>query len=168
SGSTVDGPSFGAGGPKFREGAPRSLAFGSGDGVQPGAPGLDFETWDKQTTLGGCRRSRGCSDFGAADGRLVVEATMRSLVVVVVGPWLQAVVSLQGVGPVFCVGPFAQGGLDEALRLAIGSGCVRSGSAMLDGHLLAGLTELSGAVTGAVVSKQGAHADAVHGEELDG
>src|SRR6185437_1584110 len=41
--------------------------------------------------MGDCRRSRGCSDFGAADGRLVVEATMRSLVVVVVGPWLQAV-----------------------------------------------------------------------------
>jgi hypothetical protein len=33
-----------------------------------------------------CRRSRGCSTLGAADGRPVVEATMGSLVVVVVGP----------------------------------------------------------------------------------
>ena len=33
-------------------------------------------------------------------------------------------------------------------------------------HLLAGLTELAGAVAGAVVGEQGAHADAVAGEEL--
>jgi hypothetical protein len=35
---------------------------------------------------GACRRSRGCSVVGAADGRLVVEATMGSLAVVVVVP----------------------------------------------------------------------------------
>jgi hypothetical protein len=38
---------------------------------------------------GGCRRSRGCSIAESADGRFVVEATMRSLVVVEVDPWLQ-------------------------------------------------------------------------------
>ena len=67
---------------------------------------------------------------------------MGSFAVVVVGPGLQVSVSLLGVGPVFCIGPFAQGGLDEALGLAVGSGCVGSGAAVFDGHLLAGLTEL--------------------------
>jgi hypothetical protein len=38
---------------------------------------------------GTCRWSRRCSIAGAADGRLVVEATMGSLVVVVVGPGLE-------------------------------------------------------------------------------
>jgi hypothetical protein len=38
--------------------------------------------------------------FGAADGRLVVKATMRTGVVVVVGPGSEAEVSLLGVGPV--------------------------------------------------------------------
>jgi hypothetical protein len=38
---------------------------------------------------GTCRWSRRCSMAGAADGRLVVEATMRSLVVVVVDPGLE-------------------------------------------------------------------------------
>ena len=44
--------------------------------------------------MGGCRRSRGCSDFGTADWRVVVEATMRSLVVVVVVPRFEVGVSL--------------------------------------------------------------------------
>ena len=43
----------------------------------------------QQGAGGACRWSRRCSIAGAADGRLVVEATMRSLVVVVVGPGLE-------------------------------------------------------------------------------
>ncbi len=54
---------------------------------------------------------------------------MRPLVVVVVGPWLEAGIALVGVGPVFCIGPLAQGGLDEALGLAVGSGRVGPGAA---------------------------------------
>ena len=68
---------------------------------------------------------------------------MGSFVVVIVGPGLQAVVSLLRVGPVCGIGPFAQSGLDEALGLAIGSWGVRSCAAVFDGHLLAGLTKLS-------------------------
>ena len=67
---------------------------------------------------------------------------MGSLTVVVVDPWLQVSVSLLGVGPVFCVSLFAQRGLDESLSLAVGSGCVRSGAAVFDSHLLTGLAEL--------------------------
>ena len=92
--------------------------------------------------LGDCRRSRGCSIIGAADGRLVVEATMRPLVVVEVWPRLEASVSFVGVYPVFRVGPFSESGLDKAFRLAVGSGRVKPGSAVLDVHSLAGLAEL--------------------------
>src|ERR1035438_8185803 len=91
---------------------------------------------------------------------------MRPLEVVVVGPRLEASITLLGVGPVFCIGPLAQRGLDEALGLAVGSGRVGSGAAVVELHLLACLAELAGAVAGAVVGEQGADADAVAGEEL--
>ena len=57
---------------------------------------------------------------------------MRSFAVVVVGPGLKMSVSFLGVGPVFCVGPFAQRGLDEAFGLAVGSGRVGPGAAVFD------------------------------------
>ena len=66
---------------------------------------------------------------------------MWSLVVVVVGPWLQGSISLLRVGPVFCVGPFAQRGLDESLGLAVGLGRVGPGAAVFDLPSLAGLSE---------------------------
>lgn len=67
---------------------------------------------------------------------------MRSLVVVVVCPWLEVLVSFDGVGPVFCVGPFSEGGLNKAFSLSVGSWRVGSGAMVLDGHSLACLTEL--------------------------
>jgi len=51
--------------------------------------------------------------------------------VVVVDPGLEVSISFQRVGPVFCVCPFAQGGLDEAFGLPIGSWRVRAGVAVL-------------------------------------
>ena len=92
---------------------------------------------------------------------------MRPFVVVVVSPRLEAGIALIRVGPVFCIGPFAQGGLDEALCLAVSSGRVGSCAAVVELHLLAGVAELAGAVAGTVVGEQGADADAVAGEELD-
>ena len=68
---------------------------------------------------------------------------MGSLSVVIVNPRLQVSISLLGVGPVFCVGPFAQRGLDEAFRLAVSSWRVRSGAAVFDGHLQTGVPELA-------------------------
>ena len=67
---------------------------------------------------------------------------MGSFPVVIVDPGLQVSISLFRVDPVFGVGPFAQGGLDEPLGLSVGSRRVRSGAAVVDGHLLAGVTEL--------------------------
>ena len=49
---------------------------------------------EKEKNAGACRRSRGCSDLGAADGRFVVEAAVWSLVVVVVEPGLEVGVAL--------------------------------------------------------------------------
>ena len=93
---------------------------------------------------------------------------MRSNAVVIVDPRLQVSISLLRIGPVFGICPFAQGGLDEPFGLSVGSRCVRSGTAVFDGHLLASVTELSGAIAGAVVGKKCAHADAMSGEDLDG
>lgn len=90
---------------------------------------------------------------------------MWSFVVVVVVPGFEAGVALVGVGPVFGIGPLVQRGLDEAFCLAIGLRRVGSGAAVPDVELLAGEPEAVGAVTAAVVGEQGAHADAVGGEE---
>ena len=97
-----------------------------------------------------------------------MKTTMGSDVVVVIGPGSEKKVSLLGVGPVSGIGPFAQSGLDEALRLAVGSGRVGFCAVMFDLHGLTGQTKPCGAVAGAVVGQQGAHTDAVGGEELDG
>src|SRR5271157_2201476 len=115
---------------------------------------------------GTCRCSRRCTSLGAADGRLVVEATMRAFVVVIVGPRLEAGIALVGIGPVFCVGPFAQRGLDKALGFAVGSWRVGPGAAVVELHLQASQTKLSRSITGAIVGEQCADADAVAGEEL--
>jgi len=43
---------------------------------------------------GACSGSRGCCIAESADGRFIVEATMRAMVVVEVDPWLELSVSL--------------------------------------------------------------------------
>ena len=90
---------------------------------------------------------------------------MGSMVVVIVVPRLEVSISLLGVVPVLSTGPLAQGGLDKALGLAVGSGSVGSGAAVLEEHSLAGVSELLGAVAGTVVGEQSAHTDAVGSEE---
>jgi hypothetical protein len=49
------------------------------------------------------------------------------------------------------ISPFPEGGLDEALGLAIGFGCVGLGADVLDAELAAGVAEGEGFVTTAVV-----------------
>src|SRR5437660_1674745 len=66
------------------------------------------------------------------------------------------------------VGPFAQGGLDEAFRLAVGAGSVGTGEAVLDAELEASGAELSGTIAGAVVGEQAADGDLlIAGHALD-
>ena len=64
------------------------------------------------------------------------------------------------------IGPLAQCGLDETLGLSVGSWGIWSGASVFDSHGLTSVTELGGAIAGAVVGQQCAHADAVSGEEL--
>src|SRR2546429_9724830 len=66
------------------------------------------------------------------------------------------------------VGPLAQSGLDEAFRLAVGAGSVRTGEAVLHAELEAGGAEVSKAIAGAPVGEQAADGDAVLGIEGDG
>jgi len=67
---------------------------------------------------------------------------MRTEEVVVVSPRTEVLVSLLGVGPVFCVGPLTQGGLDEAFGLAVGLRRVGSGAVVFDSELKASLTKV--------------------------
>src|SRR6266851_4576651 len=66
------------------------------------------------------------------------------------------------------IGPLAQGGLNEALGLAVGAGSVGTGEAVLDAELEAGGAEVAGTIAGAVVGEQAADGDAVLGVEGDG
>ena len=82
-----------------------------------------------------------------------MKATMRTGVVVVVGPGSEAEVSLLGVGPMSGVGPFAQGGLDEAFGFAVGLGRVRASATVFEAHLETGLTKEMGAIAAAVIGE---------------
>jgi hypothetical protein len=61
-----------------------------------------------------------------------VKATMRTGVVVGVGPGSEGEVALVGVGPVSGIGPFAQSGLDEAFSFAVGLRRVRASAAVFE------------------------------------
>jgi hypothetical protein len=67
-----------------------------------------------------------------------------------------------------CIGPCTGDGLDEALGLAIGLGAIRSGEAMFDAELLAGLGEKFGAIGGAAVGEEALDLDAMSFVEVDG
>ena len=66
------------------------------------------------------------------------------------------------------LGPFAGDGLDEALGLAIGLGAVRSGEAVFDAELEAGVGEEFGAIGGAAVGEEALDLDAMSFVEADG
>ena len=66
------------------------------------------------------------------------------------------------------VGPLAGDGLDEAFRLAIGLGAIRSGETMLDPELAASGGEEFGAVSGAAIREEALDGDAVVLVESEG
>jgi hypothetical protein len=147
-----------------------------------------LDSWDRNNTIllnllralpegglearameGSCDLSRRCAHRrGAADGRSVPETTMRTVEVVMLEPGREVQIAFLRVEVMANVGPLAQGGLDEALGLAVGAGSVGTGEAVLDAELEAGGAELSGAIAGAVVGEQAADGDAVLGVEGDG
>ena len=64
-----------------------------------------------------------------------MKTTMRTGVVVVVGPGSEGEVASVGVGRVSGIGPFAQSGLDEAFGFAVGLGGVGASAAVFEAHL---------------------------------
>ncbi len=63
---------------------------------------------------------------------------MRAVEVVMLQPGQEMQVAFGGVEVMANVGPLAQGGLNEAFRLAVGAWSVRAGEAVLDAKLEAG------------------------------
>ena len=66
------------------------------------------------------------------------------------------------------IGPLAGDGLDEAFGLAIGLWAIRSGEAVFEAELLAGLGEEFGAIGGAAVGEEALDADAMSLVKVDG
>ena len=68
--------------------------------------------------------------------------------------------SLSGVWIGFGIGPFTQGGLDEAFGLSVGAWCIGFGADVLDGEVFAGIAPGEGFVAGAVVGHDAFDGDA--------
>ena len=105
--------------------------------------------------------------MGAADGRLVEKATMRSVEVVVVSPRSESEVAMSGVGPVSGVGPLAQSGLDEAFGFAIGLRRVGASATVLEAQVQTSVTKLVRAIATAVIGEQGTDGDAVASKKVN-
>ena len=89
---------------------------------------------------------------------------MRAMPVVVVEEGWEAGGALSGVGVSMSVGPFAQGGLDEALGVAIGLWSVGPGEAVLEAEG-GGVLHGAGAIAGAIIGVEPLSFDAVPGKE---
>ena len=111
----------------------------------------------------------------SADRRIIAEAGVGAMPVVVVEPGVEMGGAVWGGKVGAGVGPFAEGSLDEALGLAVGAGGVGPCEAVANAQAAASLAEGAGAVTGAVVGEEASDAYAEraivgHGgvEELHG
>ena len=93
---------------------------------------------------------------------------MRTGEVVMLEPGGELLIAFLGVGVVANVGPFAQGGLDEAFGFAVGAGSVRASKAVTDAEFGASGAKLMGAIAASVVGEQAANGDAVLGVESEG
>jgi len=78
---------------------------------------------------------------------------MLAVEVVVMQPWVELGLSFQRVLVGACVGPLAQGGLDEAFGFAVGAWGVRPGEAVLDSLLQQRVSEAVVAVAWPVVGE---------------
>ena len=103
-------------------------------------------------------------EAGTGDGRFLVEAGVRSVPVVEVSPRPEEGKSFSGVLIEASVGPFADGGLDEAFGLAVSAGSVDAGANVFEIEFAAGLGEAVGIKAGAVVGHDAARSNAETGE----
>jgi hypothetical protein len=99
----------------------------------------------------------------AADRWSMVEATMRSVPVVVVKPGKKLVVALLGVLIQAGIGPFAESGLDKSFGFTVGARGVGTGEVMAQAELNNGGVESVGAIAVTVVGEQATNGDAQSG-----
>ena len=85
---------------------------------------------------------------------------MRSVPVVEVCPGGEMLAPVSGVLVEPGIGPFADGGLDEAFGLAIGSRSVDASTDMFEFEIAAGIAEAVGVEAGSVVGHEAARLDA--------
>ena len=104
---------------------------------------------------------------GTADGRSVIQTSMRTMPIVLMEPARQFESALLGVVVSATVGPFAQSGLDESFGFAVGARSVRSGKTLANAELLAEAAEVAGAVAGTVIGEQAGDGDAEAGIVVD-
>ena len=104
----------------------------------------------------------------SADGWFEVEAGVGTMPVVLVDPGGEMAQAVGGVLIETSVSPFADGGLDETFRLAIGAGSVDASANVAKDKVAAGLSEQDGAEARAIVGHDAADADAELSEVGDG
>jgi hypothetical protein len=102
-------------------------------------------------------------EAGAAHRWSVIQTSMRTVPVVRVDPARQFGGADLGVVVGTSVGPFAEGGLNEAFRFAMGARSVGAREALAKAELVTEASKDAGAITGAVVGKQAADRDAEAG-----
>jgi len=107
-------------------------------------------------------------EAGTADGRSVIETSMRAMPVVLMEPARQ--LDSAGLGVVIraTVSPFPQSGLNEAFCFAVGTGGVGTGETQANAELVAEATEVAGAIAGTIVAEHTGDGDAEAGIVIDG
>ena len=111
----------------------------------------------------------------AADGRSMVETTMRTMPVVVMKPRGELIVALLGIEISARVDPFSESGLNEAFGFTVGARGIGTGEAVTQAQGEDGFAEGMGTIAVAVVGEQAANANTQAGvmretgvEESDG
>jgi hypothetical protein len=96
----------------------------------------------------------------SADRCLIIDTIVRPMPVVAVKPSRQLVPSVARVFISVSISPFAQAGLDEALSLAVGLGCIGLGANVAKAETFTCSTEGEGVVAGAIVGHHAHNLDA--------
>src|SRR5579862_5368082 len=99
-------------------------------------------------------------EAGTGDGRFLVEAGVRAVPVVGVDPGFEMGEALGGILVEPGVGPFTDGGLDEAFGFAVGARSVDARANVFELKIAAGLSEEVGVKAGTVIGHDAANGDA--------
>ena len=125
--------------------------------------------WKVPMTAPNCCTSTVVRSFGESGARgQVVQGGVRTVKIIVMEKeWEEGIAVETGV-VLAGIGPLPSDGLDEAFGLAVGLRPVRTGEAMLEAELTAGVGEELGAIRGAAVGEDALNGDAMSFVEVDG